>query len=72
MLPDVAVPGFLLLFPLGCACVGSARGGGRLAGEGSLLEVVLVLFAVEAGAVKKNSGFLQLMQVSVVQSRRVV
>jgi len=55
------VPGLLLLFPLDCACGAGAHGGGRLSEVGSsgkvnLSEkVVLVLLAVEAGAVKKGS-----------------
>src|SRR6266480_3767900 len=28
LLPTIAAPGFLLLFPLNCSCGGSARGGG--------------------------------------------
>ena len=55
-----------LLFPLDCACVGGARRGGggrlirgRLFGDGKLVrKVVLVLPAVEAGAIKESSGFL--------------
>jgi hypothetical protein len=59
----------LLLFPLDCACGGSARGGGRLIRGGKLVrggrlikggrlsvKVVLVLLAVEAGAVKAILG----------------
>jgi hypothetical protein len=65
LLPTIAVPRLLLLFQLDCACGGGARGGGRLVrgrviGKVSLSEVVLVLLAVEAGAVKEGSGFLLL------------
>ena len=35
--PRAAVPGLLLLFPLGCACGGDARGG-RLVGERKLVR----------------------------------
>jgi hypothetical protein len=51
----------LSLYAHGCG--GGARGGGRLVrgwlvGKLSLSEVVLVLLAIEAGAVKEGSGFL--------------
>ena len=58
------MPGLLFHFPLDCACGGGARGGdarggGKLVGEVSLSEkVVLVLLDVEAGVVKEGSGFL--------------
>jgi hypothetical protein len=44
ILPAIAMPGLLLLFPLDCAGGGSARGGGkfvrrgRLIGEGELVR----------------------------------
>jgi hypothetical protein len=54
LLPAITVPGLLLLFPLDCACGGGACGGGRLVREGKL--VVLVLFAIEADAVKAGAS----------------
>src|SRR6266480_2994120 len=44
ILPAIAVPGLLLLFPLDCACTDVARGGGgrlirgRFVGEGELVR----------------------------------
>ena len=65
ILPAIAVPGLLLLFPLDCACGRGSRGGGgrlirgRLVREGELVrEDRAMLLAVEAGAVKEGSGFL--------------
>ncbi|SRR6266480_317909 len=56
--------GLLLLFPLGCACGGVARRGGRLVGKVGLSEkVVLVRLAVEGGAVEEGSRFLSARRV---------